>query len=634
MKSKDLVNAEFRLLGITGVWSGPSPFELIEQAELPVSIKQVILGVVKSSRLWRNEKLEVARELLAHFEDGLRSGKETEKLIRDFGDPVLAAQLIRSSKIRNRSMNSKLLYGGFLGFFLFLLSYAGMAAYFKAGQANPSHDYTADLNEPALSVSPEDAAWPIYRPVFTKFGFSEGGDGKFGEIFVKSDQPPDKLASPEDGAAWTTAINKLDESAELLNAFRAARAKSFLGLPLYADKSRYSDEDFTALFPKQKRIQNTPESGSQMTDAEKITNQSMISILLPHYQVFRTATRVLVVDTRWAIEQNDFERATQNVESIFGFSRQMGNELVVVGDLIAFAIQGIGFGLIDELLPKHLDQLSDEQLARIQTAITNSNPAEMLDLKGEKYMALDIFQRCFTDDGNGDGRITANGYQLIREFDTIFGNQNQKQDSKLAGLSNEIADGWEIFSAPFAVMQFPSRKQVEAEYLSLLEENERELKKPYYAATSLKSKDPEESDSNPFLKALFPAMQQVATGMFRAKGQQEATAAAIAIYRFQKKAGKLPKTLNDLSGTYLKELPIDQFDGQPLRYQQKDDGFILYSIGSDRTDNSGKRKLISANSSNEDLPKDRPEPTGHFQMFGEETGFDWVLWPRMSKSDK
>jgi hypothetical protein len=633
MNSKNLVKSEFRLGGLAAVWGGPSPFELIEQAELPATVKQVIQSVVKRSRLWRREKMEVANELLAHFEDGLRGGKAAEKLIRDFGDPVLAAQLIRTSKIRNRSMNTKLLYGGFWGLLLFVLSYFGMAAYFKAGQANPSHDYIADFNEVALNVAPEQAAWPIYRPVFTKFSFSEGGDGKFAEIFVKSESAFQTLARPQDGEVWKKAINKLDESAELLDAFRAARRKSHLGLPLYADSSRYSEEDFAALFPKQKRDQNVKLEFSSAVPQE-ILDQSMIAILLPHYQVFRTASRLLVVDTRWAIEQNDFERVTQNVEAIMGFSRQLGNEVVLVGDLVGFSIQSMGFELIEELLPIRLDQFSDEQLARIQTAITDSNPAKMIDLNGEKYMAMDIFQRCFTDDGNGDGRITANGYHLIRKFDTILANQNQPQDSDLTGLSKGIVDGWEIFSAPFAVMQFPGRKQVEAEYLSLLEENERELKKPYYAATSLKSKDPEESDSNPFLKALFPAMQQVATGMFRAKGQQEATAAAIAIYRFQKKTEKLPKTLNDLSGTYLKELPVDQFDGQPLRYQRKDDGFLLYSIGYDRVDNAGKRKLVSTDSVNEELSKNLPEPTGQYVMFGREKGYDWVLWPRLSSDSR
>jgi hypothetical protein len=629
MNSKNLVKSELRLGGLAAVWGGPSPFELIEQAELPATVKQVIQRVVKRSRLWRREKLEVANELLAHFEDGLRRGKEAEKLIHDFGDPTLAAQLIRTSKIRNRSMNSKLLYGGFWGLLLFLLSYFGMTAYFKAGQANPSHDYIADFNEVALNVAPEQAAWPTYRPVFTKFSFSEGGDGKFAEIFVNSESPLQTLARPEDGEAWQKAITKLDESVELLEAFRAARKKSHLGLPLYADPSRYSEEDFAALFPKLKRDENFGfEFSSDVPRA--ILDQSMIAILLPHYQAFRTATRILVVDTRWAIEQNDFERVTQNVEAIMGFSRQLGNEVILVGDLVGFSVQSMGFQLIDELLPKHLDQFSDEQLARMQTAITDSNPAEMIDLNGEKYMAMDIFQRCFTDDGKGDGRITANGYQLIRKFDTIFGNQNQQQDSDLAGLSKGIVDGWETFSAPFAVMQFPSRKQVEAEYLSLLEENERELKKPYYAATSFKSKDPNETDSNPFLKSLFPGMQQIATSMFRAKAQQEATATAIAIYRFQKKTGKLPKTLNDLSSTYLKEFPVDQFDGQLLRFQRKDDGFLLYSIGYDRVDNAGKRKLVSADSTKEDLSKDLPEPTGQYVMFGRENGYDWVLWPRLS----
>jgi hypothetical protein len=601
-------------------WFGTSAADLIEQTDLPDKIKLTILRVIKKSRLWRREKMEVANELLGHFEDGIRSGKEAEKLIHDFGDPTVAAQLIRSSKIRNRSMTTKLLYGGLWGFLAFVLSYFGLTAFYHAGKANPTHDYYAEFNQPALSVPEAEAAWPIYRQPFAKFGFSEGGGGKFNEIYIDRGENVRDLVTPEDGEAWQAAFNKLEESAELLNAFRAARAKSHLGLALYADARTYSDEDFAALFPDRKR--DDREYPSLFTQGQnEILDQSMIGILLPHYQIFRTATRVLIVDTRWAIEQNDFERVTQNVEAIFGFSRQLGNELILVGDLVAFAIQSMGADLIDELLPEYLNQFSDEQLARMQDAITQSDPAKFLDLSGERMMALDILQRCFTDDGNGDGRITSSGYQLIKNFNSLFGNQ-----LKEAGFETKLTDTFQTLAAPIAMMQFPSRKQVEVEYVAYLDENEREMKKPYFGAAKFKSDSTPEKESNPFIQALFPGLQAIGRATFRTKGQQEATFAAIAVYRFQKRNGSLPKSLAELKDEYLHDLPIDQFDGQPLRYQRKDDGFILYSIGYDRADDGGNRKLI------ESLPHDLPEPTSQFEMFGKDKGLDWVLWPRMSKT--
>lgn len=573
--------------------------------------------------------MDVANELLSHFEDGLRCGKDAEKLIRDFGDPLIAAQLIRSSKIRNRSMTTKLLYGGIWGFLAFVLSYFGLTAFYHAGKANPAHDYYAEFNASALAVPSEQAAWPIYRAPFAKFGFSEGGGGKFDEIYLKRGDDYIRLVNPADGGPWQTAINKLEESAELLDAFRAARLKSHLGLPLYADRTRYSDEDRAALYPNRDFTdENTPAYSNEIVD------KSMIAILLPHYQPLRTATRILTVDTRWAIEQGDFERVTQNVEAIFGISRQLGNEQILIGDLVAFAIQSMGFEVIDEILPAHLNQFNEDQLERMQTAVANTDPARMIDLTGERLMALDILQRCFTDDGSGDGRITKAGYDLIVNYNQIVGNQMAE-----LGSYQQIANAWSTITAPVAMMQFPGRKEAEQEYLEFLEAREAELKKPYYAVALLKPDDEPEFQANAFLKFIFPSVQGIGKAMFRTKAQQEATATAISIYRFQKQKGQLPRSLTDLQGDFIEQLPIDQFTGQPLRYRVNRDRFELYSVGIDRMDNGGKRKRMPVTGSEAGVKSDshtqesdKLQPTGEYSLDEEDQGVDWVLWPRLSEN--
>ncbi len=50
------------------------PRTLITKAELPSPLPELIYTVVHRSRLWRREKVDVARELVAHFADGLSAG--------------------------------------------------------------------------------------------------------------------------------------------------------------------------------------------------------------------------------------------------------------------------------------------------------------------------------------------------------------------------------------------------------------------------------------------------------------------------------------------------------------------------------------------------------------------------------
>ena len=77
---------------------------LVNNAGLPHSLAALVLDVTRRTRLRRREQVDVARELLAHFCDGLESGATGDALSAGFGNPVQAAKLIRRAKKRNRSL--------------------------------------------------------------------------------------------------------------------------------------------------------------------------------------------------------------------------------------------------------------------------------------------------------------------------------------------------------------------------------------------------------------------------------------------------------------------------------------------------------------------------------------------------
>ena len=56
------------------------------------------------------------------------------------------------------------------------------------------------------------------------------------------------------------------------------------------------------------------------------------------------------------------------------------------------------------------------------------------------------------------------------------------------------------------------------------------------------------------------------------------TAVALELFRFAHE-NHYPTGLSALTPDYLAATPLDPFDGQPLRYQKKDGGYALYSIG-------------------------------------------------------
>ena len=62
---------------------------------------------------------------------------------------------------------------------------------------------------------------------------------------------------------------------------------------------------------------------------------------------------------------------------------------------------------------------------------------------------------------------------------------------------------------------------------------------------------------------------------------------AIAIERYRLAHDELPESLAALTPTYLKTVPIDPFDGQPLRWKKLPVGYVVYSVGEDGRDDGG-----------------------------------------------
>jgi hypothetical protein len=64
-------------------------------------------------------------------------------------------------------------------------------------------------------------------------------------------------------------------------------------------------------------------------------------------------------------------------------------------------------------------------------------------------------------------------------------------------------------------------------------------------------------------------------------------AAALAAERYRREHGAWPESLDKLVPAQLTEVPLDPYDGQPLRYRRLADGVTIYAVGGDGVDNGG-----------------------------------------------
>lgn len=83
-------------------------------------------------------------------------------------------------------------------------------------------------------------------------------------------------------------------------------------------------------------------------------------------------------------------------------------------------------------------------------------------------------------------------------------------------------------------------------------------------------------------------LREGALGITRSIAKSHAMAVCLRIEEYRRARGALPETLDTLpAATGEKELPVDPFTGQALRYRREDGAYVVYSVGEDEKDDGG-----------------------------------------------
>lgn len=73
----------------------------------------------------------------------------------------------------------------------------------------------------------------------------------------------------------------------------------------------------------------------------------------------------------------------------------------------------------------------------------------------------------------------------------------------------------------------------------------------------------------------------------RTRAVLRTAAVALAVERFRRVKQRWPASLEEIPKDSLGAIPVDPFDGKPLRYKHLEDGVVVYSVGTDGRDDSG-----------------------------------------------
>jgi hypothetical protein len=102
-------------------------------------------------------------------------------------------------------------------------------------------------------------------------------------------------------------------------------------------------------------------------------------------------------------------------------------------------------------------------------------------------------------------------------------------------------------------------------------------------------------------RMFLPALTSLAEANRRKVASMRCLKVLLALERHRRERGAWPAKLEELTPGLLKGVPLDPFDGKPLRYRRLADGVIVYSVGSDGSDNGGNIDRATPNRPGTDL---------------------------------
>jgi len=257
----------------------------------------------------------------------------------------------------------------------------------------------------------------------------------------------------------------------------------------------------------------------------------------------RSAARMLKLEAHARAHRGDSQGVTAALRALIAASHALEAEPLMVSQLVRLAVGGIATGTLEDMLGQV--DFTDEQLAQLQADVRQLDlqPGLRRSLLGERVI----------------------GSESIRDLaPTGLPTSNEGRALYLKTTRGWIAASEQPFPQAFQQAQ-------------LIEQQFREE-----VGTS-----PLSRMRSQLTMTVLPTFQVMFQATARGLASSSMADTAIAIEQFRRRHGRPPQSLDELVPEFLPAVPIDPFDGQPLRYATDPGGFRIYSIGGNAKDDGG-----------------------------------------------
>ena len=538
--------------------------QMIAAAELPKPVQEKIEQVTVKSKLWNRERADIAEELIAHFEDGLEAGASAEELATSFGDATTAAKLIRNAKRRCRPVWWQAWWWMSRSFLLFVPCYVLLAAWLSTARPVVSVDYQAIINKAAHAVPEEERAWPVYMEALRMVAAEQRAKREAASTPDHSNLYWNWLPKWADETSWTeeqfaAAKKWMAEHKTFLAKLREAAAMPRMGV---------------AVGPGEQYLKDYGELEEKSYDSQSsdtVIDSSLGNILLPHLQDVGRCARVMKSDAYVAIEAEESKRVVSDIEAILGFARHAGEGYFLIAGLVKVAFDRMAFDLIEKGLRTKPALFSVEQLRQVAHQIASVEYDTLPYWEGEKMMFLDIVQRLYSDDGNGDGFLTVEGMRGVQEImeehrhEAIYGEKKPYPQW-------HFRQGLFRVASPLSYVALASRNELLKKREELSTEMYAYYHRPLWDRLPYKKTALARFEDMPQwqllrympLELTLPAFGVTEWAFEHSRGRRDGVLIGIALELYRREHGDWPGSLAELAPRWLPEVPVDRINGGAL----------------------------------------------------------------------
>lgn len=277
----------------------------------------------------------------------------------------------------------------------------------------------------------------------------------------------------------------------------------------------------------------------------------------------RSVGILLGYDAIHRAQSGDYDGAVQSCQAGVNVARSLGDEMFLISLLVRIAVRNIALHKLERVLAQ--GESSPALLAEFQRLLEDEETQPLL------YYAA-----------RGERAFSDASIQQVRSG-----------KGTLAGLAGPTAlSKWRIgplslenLLAPILYGSLSENAAANLRFTTRFVEIARKTPEEQYALLAeLEATVPQQPA---LVRLLAPAVLKVAEAFRRSTTELRCAIVMLAVERFRLEQGRWPKSLAELVGNYLPKVPVDLYDGQPLRFRRLDDRVVIYSAGLDGQDNGG-----------------------------------------------